>query len=234
MAAGGAFISSAHPGLPPKSLSEDELDVLHDDAVKKGSAGQGNVWFDAIDAPHLDQLITEMNTMNKWFAKVVKYWDEFTSGKDGSSVYMQNLQEKEHSRDEIQENLEGRKGGQAPKVGMGQLEKGLEGEKSHRTEDKVNEAKKPAMKHGKKKAEERFKEDNNKSADVEKEKDVAEAKPAREDGEDYEDEELAEQEGEVYEKFNTEEYLEVAVEKNSKMSNSSSEEENDEESFEEK
>merc|ERR1712212_1262403 len=27
-----------------------------------------------------------MNTMNRWFAKVVKYWDDFTSGGDGAKV----------------------------------------------------------------------------------------------------------------------------------------------------
>merc|ERR1719431_2013591 len=28
--------------------------------------------------------------MNRWFAKVVKYWDDFTSGGDGSTVLKQN------------------------------------------------------------------------------------------------------------------------------------------------
>jgi len=78
---------------PPKTLSENELNMLHADAVRAGSAGEGNLWFDAIDAGLLDRLITEMNTMNKWFARVVKYWDEFTSGRDGSSVYLEGLHE---------------------------------------------------------------------------------------------------------------------------------------------
>merc|ERR1712055_1207526 len=30
------------------------------------------------------------NEMNRWFAKVVKYWDDFTSGGDGSTVLKQN------------------------------------------------------------------------------------------------------------------------------------------------
>ena len=31
---------------------------------------QDNKWFQAMDAKTLDQLITEMNTMNKYFGKV--------------------------------------------------------------------------------------------------------------------------------------------------------------------
>ena len=33
---------------------------------------QDNKWFEAVDAQTLDKLITEMNTMNRWFAKVTK------------------------------------------------------------------------------------------------------------------------------------------------------------------
>jgi len=66
-------------------LGMDELNMLHADAVKYGS-DKGGVWYKAIDAGTLDSLITEMNEMNRWFAKVVKYWDEFTSGGDGSGV----------------------------------------------------------------------------------------------------------------------------------------------------
>ena len=47
----------------------DELNLLHADAVKFG-AGEDNTWFSAIDAKTLDRLITEMNEMNRWFAKV--------------------------------------------------------------------------------------------------------------------------------------------------------------------
>ena len=43
--------------------------MLHADAVKFG-AGADNTWFTAIDAKTLDSLITEMNEMNRWFAKV--------------------------------------------------------------------------------------------------------------------------------------------------------------------
>merc|ERR1719187_3188873 len=63
--------------------------MLHADAVKFGQ-GVTNLWFTAIDAKTLDSLITEMNEMNRWFAKVVKYWDDFTSGGDGSTVLEQN------------------------------------------------------------------------------------------------------------------------------------------------
>ena len=58
----------------------------------------------SIDAKTLDQLITEMNEMNRWFAKVcnfitvkiltflqvVKYWDEFSNGGDGSKVLQES------------------------------------------------------------------------------------------------------------------------------------------------
>merc|ERR1719516_549708 len=50
----------------------------------------GKRWFKAINAQTLDSVITEMNEMNRWFAKVVKYWDDFTSGGDGSTVLEQN------------------------------------------------------------------------------------------------------------------------------------------------
>jgi len=70
-------------------LGMDELNMLHADAVKFGQ-GADNLWFTAVDAKTLDSLITEMNEMNRWFAKVVKYWDDFTSGGDGSTVLMQN------------------------------------------------------------------------------------------------------------------------------------------------
>jgi len=70
-------------------LGMDELNLLHADAVKFGKAGD-NVWFEAVDAKTLDNLITEMNEMNRWFAKIVKYWDEFTSGGDGKKVLEEN------------------------------------------------------------------------------------------------------------------------------------------------
>merc|ERR1719348_735137 len=63
--------------------------MLHADAVKANAPGYstaGQMWFKAIDAKTLDKVITEMNEMNRWFAKVVKYWDDFTSGGDGTSV----------------------------------------------------------------------------------------------------------------------------------------------------
>ena len=43
--------------------------MLHADAVRFGEGGD-NLWFKAVDAKTLDSLITEMNEMNRWFAKV--------------------------------------------------------------------------------------------------------------------------------------------------------------------
>merc|ERR1712243_248985 len=79
----------AFPSRRDGPLGMDELNMLHADAVKFGQ-GVTNLWFTAIDAKTLDSLITEMNEMNRWFAKVVKYWDDFTSGGDGSTVLEQN------------------------------------------------------------------------------------------------------------------------------------------------
>merc|ERR1712147_428251 len=67
-------------------LNMDALNMLHADAVKFGSGAKENKWFAAVDAGTLDNLITQMNTMNRWFAKVVKYWDDFTSGGDGAKI----------------------------------------------------------------------------------------------------------------------------------------------------
>merc|ERR1712179_129526 len=67
-------------------LNMEALNMLHADAVKFGAGAKDNAWFEAVDAKTLDGMITEMNTMNRWFAKVVKYWDDFTSGGDGSKV----------------------------------------------------------------------------------------------------------------------------------------------------
>merc|ERR1719370_230058 len=64
----------------------EALNMLHADAVKFGAGAKENKWFAAVDAKTLDGMITEMNTMNRWFAKVVKYWDDFTSGGDGAKV----------------------------------------------------------------------------------------------------------------------------------------------------
>merc|ERR1719347_1611828 len=69
-------------------LGMEELNMLHADAVKQGEGS--NLWFEAVNAKTLDALIQEMNEMNRWFAKVVKYWDDFTSGGDGSTVLKQN------------------------------------------------------------------------------------------------------------------------------------------------
>merc|ERR1712236_2849 len=66
-------------------LNTEALNMLHADAVRYGQGAQGNAWFESIDADTLDSLITEMNSMNRWFAKIVKYWDDFTSGGDGST-----------------------------------------------------------------------------------------------------------------------------------------------------
>merc|ERR1712037_86700 len=82
------FFAATHAFPRPNDgpLNMEALSMLHADAVKFGDGAKDNEWFAAIGAKTLDQLITEMNTMNRWFAKVVKYWDEFTSGGDGSKV----------------------------------------------------------------------------------------------------------------------------------------------------
>merc|ERR1711874_438090 len=67
-------------------LNMEALNMLHADAVKFGAGAKDNKWFEAVDAKTLDGMITEMNTMNRWFAKVVKYWVDFTSGGDGAKV----------------------------------------------------------------------------------------------------------------------------------------------------
>ena len=51
----------------------DDLNNLHADAVMeaKKKESPGKKWFEAIDAKTLDKVITEMNEMNRWFAKVL-------------------------------------------------------------------------------------------------------------------------------------------------------------------
>merc|ERR1711982_128001 len=71
-------------------LNMEALNMLHADAVKYGQGAKNNKWFEAVDAKTLDGMITQMNTMNRWFAKVVKYWDDFTSVGDGSKVLSEN------------------------------------------------------------------------------------------------------------------------------------------------
>merc|ERR1712236_117763 len=71
-------------------LNTEALNMLHADAVRYGQGAKNNKWFEAVDAKTLDGMITQMNTMNRWFAKVVKYWDDFTSGGDGSKVLSEN------------------------------------------------------------------------------------------------------------------------------------------------
>merc|ERR1711970_181705 len=80
--------TSARPKDGP--LNMEALNMLHADAVKYGQGAKNNKWFEAVDAKTLDGMITQMNTMNRWFAKVVKYWDDFTSGGDGSKVLSEN------------------------------------------------------------------------------------------------------------------------------------------------
>merc|ERR1712048_1102804 len=58
--------------------------------AKDAQVKHGGKWMKSIDAKTLDQLITEMNEMNRWFAKVVKYWDEFSNGGDGSKVLQES------------------------------------------------------------------------------------------------------------------------------------------------
>jgi len=63
----------------------EDMNLLRGDAVRGGEEVE-NKWFKAISPATLDKLITEMNSMNRWFAKVVKYWDDFTAGNNGASV----------------------------------------------------------------------------------------------------------------------------------------------------
>merc|ERR1711936_147616 len=80
-------------------MTLDDLQSLHAESVRlaEKSSSDGtktslteNEWSKSIDAKTLDLLITEMNEMNRWFAKVVKYWDDFTGGGDGAEVLSQN------------------------------------------------------------------------------------------------------------------------------------------------
>lgn len=135
----------------PTTLSEKELNMLHADAVKAGTAGDNNLWFDAIDAKLLDRVITEMNSMNKWFARVVKYWDEFTSGRTGESVYLESKLQEENEEadgdaegdgeeDEETPASEGEEDIGANKIGgAGDEEGDEEGEQGEGVEDKEGE-----------------------------------------------------------------------------------------------
>merc|ERR1712055_99101 len=80
------FVAATHAFPSDGPLNMEALNMLHADAVKFGAGAKDNKWFEAVDAKTLDGMITEMNTMNRWFAKVVKYWDDFTSGGDGAKV----------------------------------------------------------------------------------------------------------------------------------------------------
>merc|ERR1739845_24902 len=103
--------SSSFPRMSKDGpLGMEELDMLHAEAVRLGQeAGKDNLWFDSVDAKTLDQLITQMNEMNRWFAKVVKYWDDFTSGGDGSKVLQENGQgiEKANTEAEAEDSADG-------------------------------------------------------------------------------------------------------------------------------
>merc|ERR1712168_1180672 len=80
------FFAATHAFPSDGPLNMEALNILHADAVKFGAGAKDNKWFEAVDAKTLDGMITEMNTMNRWFAKVVKYWDDFTSGGDGAKA----------------------------------------------------------------------------------------------------------------------------------------------------
>ena len=61
-------------------LQLQDLEMLHADAVKAKAPGYstaGQMWFKAIDAKTLDKVITEMNEMNRWFAKVTMNYQSF-------------------------------------------------------------------------------------------------------------------------------------------------------------
>ena len=61
-----------NPRLFESPVELDDLNNLHADAVMeaKKKVSPGKKWFEAIDAKTLDKVITEMNEMNRWFAKV--------------------------------------------------------------------------------------------------------------------------------------------------------------------
>merc|ERR1712200_240175 len=118
-------------------LNMDALNMLHADAVKFGSAAaKDNKWFEAVDAQTLDKLITEMNTMNRWFAKTVKYWDDFTSGGDGSKV----LAEQGKGID-VDEPVDGGSGGSEGSADGAEGEEGTDGEKTEEGEEGGDEEK---------------------------------------------------------------------------------------------
>ena len=60
------------PRMFESPVELDDLNNLHADAVMeaKKKESPGKKWFEAIDAKTLDKVITEMNEMNRWFAKV--------------------------------------------------------------------------------------------------------------------------------------------------------------------
>merc|ERR1712037_636979 len=129
------FFAATHAFPRPNDgpLNMEALSMLHADAVKFGDGAKDNEWFAAIGAKTLDQLITEMNTMNRWFAKVVKYWDEFTSGGDGSKVLKE-------LGDGIKEDDEGsagnsKKEGEAAADGEGEAAKEEESDAAAEGED---------------------------------------------------------------------------------------------------
>merc|ERR1719300_1779487 len=168
---------------PPKTLSEDELNMLHADAVMAGTAGKKNIWFDAIDAGLLDDLITEMNAANKWFAKIVKYWDEFTSGRDGREVFLENQKGESELGEEADEAI-------AEEIGqMEDMEAG--GEEA--AEEEAPEEGEAAEMEGEEGAEEELGEE---AAEEEAGEEVAEEEAAGEEGA---DEEAAAEEGEAAE-----------------------------------
>merc|ERR1711936_1340183 len=138
-------------------LNMDALNMLHADAVKFGSAAaKDNKWFEAVDAQTLDKLITEMNTMNRWFAKTVKYWDDFTSGGDGSKVLAEqgkgidadaadaseptdDAADAADPANEGEEPAEGKEGGDGETPAEG--EEGTDGEKTEEGEEGGDEEK---------------------------------------------------------------------------------------------
>jgi len=93
----------------------DEMNLLRGDAVLGGE--EENKWFKAISPATLDKLITEMNSMNRWFAKVVKYWDDFTAGNNGAQVLKNEGKGiKDGSEDEEGDGVDGANTSEGPEI----------------------------------------------------------------------------------------------------------------------
>ena len=72
-----ALVDSCNANEFPVRTSKkdwDQMNILGPVEHVLGTLLQENKWFAAVDAGTLDNLITQMNTMNRWFAKVTYIW----------------------------------------------------------------------------------------------------------------------------------------------------------------